>query len=61
MTKNGYFLSKLATEPSKLSPGRDPVGARISVGCPRLVGKLRASSLDVGSKDEQQHGVGKDD
>jgi hypothetical protein len=29
------------------------------VGCPRLVGKPRVASLLVGSRYEQQHGVGK--
>jgi hypothetical protein len=48
VTKN-----RLVFRPSKLSPGRDPVRARTSPGCPRSVGKPRAPSLVVGSRDEQ--------
>ena len=58
--KNSLLSSKLAKEPSKLSPRRDPVEARTLVmGCPRLAGKPRVASLFVGSRDEQQHEVGK--
>jgi hypothetical protein len=57
MIKVASFLSKLAKEPSKLLPGRDSVGARTPLGCPRSVDKSRTSSLIIGSSDERQHRV----
>jgi hypothetical protein len=45
VTKNRLVLGKLAKKPSKLLPGRDPVRARTSLGCPRLAGKPRTLSL----------------
>jgi hypothetical protein len=47
VTKNRLVFRKLAKEPSKLSPGRDPVRARTSPGCPRLSGEPRAPSFVV--------------
>jgi hypothetical protein len=41
------ITSKLAKELPKLSPGRDPIRARTSPGCPRSAGKPRAPSLVV--------------
>jgi hypothetical protein len=47
VTKNRLVFRQTSKEPSNLSPGRDPVRARMSSGCPRLADKPKASSLVV--------------
>jgi hypothetical protein len=45
--KNRLVFKQLAKEPPKLLPGRDPVRARTSPGCPRSAGESRTPSLVV--------------